>query len=177
MHSCHVPNHWSVSFLPLHSSCFPVYIIYLTCWRRSWKIDEVNWDCKSMIRIRSLVTFKISSLKSILLLLLLDNPMFYLLFFLIWKFMLVTVQMKYLQCFESYWMLFMSRWETLVEFSGPEVLSFKSTPARGVFVVKWLHVDIKPVLSFGCSWCYWCEKQGMERNHIIMKENLLELQK
>lgn len=67
----------SLSFSP----CFPVYIIYLICWRRNWKIDEVNWDCKSAIRIRSLVTFKISSLKSILLLLLLDNPFFFFFFF------------------------------------------------------------------------------------------------
>jgi len=52
-----------------------VYIIYLTSWRRNCKTDTVNWDFKSVIGTTTwgaLVTFKITSLNSMLLLV--DNP-------------------------------------------------------------------------------------------------------
>lgn len=125
----HLPcsSHWNVSLLPLHSPCFPVYIICLICWRRNWKIDEVNWDCKSAIRIRSFVTFKISSLKSILLLLLLDNPFF---FFNLEVLCLYQCKMEYLECFGNLSGVFRTRGVMFQNWPHQRSFCCKMTPCE-----------------------------------------------
>lgn len=53
-------------------------------------------------------------------------------------------------------------------FSGPNVLSFKLTSAKGMdFVVKSFHVKIKSVMSFGWHQCQLHEKSAMGRNDIL----------